>query len=596
MQQKRESIKNKAAKIKENDEYEAYENEESEYESRPLTKLFESLRIAQNVSDPLHISNKLFFNKKDLFDFLATQSKEHKRVPNFAFFESSLTRPLRKKQLKAILDLCNISLYENKSRKKFKENLRFVSKANPKFAVLILEKQSGEILTLISINDDETNSYDLSLEIREKFKKISAYPQAKWSNDDVFCLLHDSFRTRYSDKANIELYVGSIESFNKIITQKLQKSEKKHIIFGYISRWDTSLINGSTEHFKKLMLDLGQYFDIDLLRIASHSDSDFLRYSILLKDTKDTLEVLFLLDEYDNDGQAYENNYFFDPYLTLLNELGGAEEDEITIAEYCGVNVIKADEDFTDSKVNEGYEGEEQDLPDNVLRIETLDSSEESIEIIFPKDTPQSRIDTIMNKIQTKEKFDEQDIAFLNSLGNERNKDSTKDKKEAYNMLFEAIMSPNFDLFEEALRQGADANGIVSKKQAKSDLARQNDLCEAGTSHYAMAVSKILDHIALDDEDFSEAALKEECKDAFKILLSMRDLKPCDEALRDTKELLEDTFGDWWYQAYKEADEFGFKGDLDEEALHTWLRNHKPLAYFEVLGKELGLDLELSWE
>ena len=280
----------KEATMKENNDYEEYENEESEYEdytdedrkeyeseyeSHPLTKLFESLRIAQDVSDPLHISKKLFFNKKDLFDFLAIQSKAHKRVSNFAFFESPLTHPLRKKHLKAILDLCNISLYENKSRKKFKENLRFVSKANPKFALLILEKQSREILNIISINDNEINSYDLSLEIREKFEKISAYPQAKWSNDDVFCLLYDSFRTRYSERANIEAFVGSIESFSKIITQKLQKSEKKHIIFGYINRWDKPLINGGIEQFKKLMLDLGQYFDIDLLRIASHSDSNF---------------------------------------------------------------------------------------------------------------------------------------------------------------------------------------------------------------------------------------------------------------------------------------------------------------------------------
>lgn len=365
--------------MKENDEYEEYENEESgdyeedksEYESHPLTKLFESLRITQNISDPLHISNKIFFNKKDLFDFLNLQSKEHKRVPNFAFFESSITRPLRKKHLKAILDLCNISLYENKSRKKFKENLRFVSKANPKFALLILEKQSGEILNIININDDKTNAYNLVLDIRETFEKLSGYPQAKWSNEDVLCLLYDSFRTRYSNKANVELHIGSVESFGEVLKQKLAESEKRHIIFGYINRWDTPLINSSIEQFEKLMLDLGQYFDIDLLRIASHSDDDFLRYSTLLKENKDSLQVLFFEDEYDNDGQEYEDNYFFDPYLTLLNELGGVEEDEITIAEYCGVNVIKADEDFTDSKANEGlkeadftgYEGEEQDLP-----------------------------------------------------------------------------------------------------------------------------------------------------------------------------------------------------------------------------------------
>lgn len=376
----------KEATMKENDDYEEYENEESEYEDctdedrkeyeseyefHPLTKLFESLRIAQDVSDPLHISNKIFFNKKDLFDFLNIQSKEHKRVPNFAFFESSITRPLRKKHLKAILDLCNISLYENKSRKKFKENLRFVSKANPKFALLILEKQSGEILNIININDDKTNAYNLVLDIRETFEKLSGYPQAKWSNEDVLCLLYDSFRTRYSNKANVELHIGSVESFGEVLKQKLAESEKRHITIGYINRWDTPLINGSIENFEKLMLDLKDYFHIDLLRIASHSDGDYLRYSILLKDTKDTLEVLFLLDGYDNDGQEYEDNYFFDPYLTLLNELGGAEEDEITIAEYCGVNVIKADEDFTDSKANEGlkeadftgYEGEEQDLP-----------------------------------------------------------------------------------------------------------------------------------------------------------------------------------------------------------------------------------------
>ena len=122
-------------------------------------------------------------------------------------------------------------------------------------------------------------------------------------------------------------------------------------------------------------------------------------------------------------------------------------------------------------------------------------------------------------------------------------------------------------------------------------------MCEEGASHYAMAVGKILDCIALDDEDLSEESLKEECTDAFKILFAMRDLKPCQEVLEDAKSLLEDTFADWWYEAYKEADELGFKGDLDdEEALHTWLRNLRPLAYFEILAKELGLELELSWE
>lgn len=65
----------KEATMKENNDYEEYENEESEYEdytdedrkeyeseyeSHPLTKLFESLRIAQDVSDPLHISKSFF--------------------------------------------------------------------------------------------------------------------------------------------------------------------------------------------------------------------------------------------------------------------------------------------------------------------------------------------------------------------------------------------------------------------------------------------------------------------------------------------------------------------------------------------------------
>ncbi|WP_334081596.1 hypothetical protein, partial [Helicobacter typhlonius] len=174
--------------------------------------------------------------------------------------------------------------------------------------------------------------------------------------------------------------------------------------------------------------------------------------------------------------------------------------------------------------------------------------------------------------------------------------DST-DREGAYDMLFKAIMLSDFDLFEEAIANGADANGVVSAKQAESELAREQYLCEEGASHYAMAVGKILDCIALDDEDLSEESLKEECEESFKIVYAMRDLNPCNEALEFTKEMLQDTHDDWWYEAYKEADEFGYEGDLDdEEALHTWLRNHKPLTYFEVLGKELGLELELSWE
>ncbi|TEY04599.1 hypothetical protein [Campylobacter sp. US33a] len=165
--------------------------------------------------------------------------------------------------------------------------------------------------------------------------------------------------------------------------------------------------------------------------------------------------------------------------------------------------------------------------------------------------------------------------------------------KTANDLLFKAITTSDFELFKKALNQGANINGRVSDQQ---EVSKYTDIdCTEGTSYYVVAIYKILENIDL--EDFREEALKEECKEAFKILYFMRDsVKIDEEMLEEAKEMLEDTHGDWWYDTYKEADLCGYEGNLDdEEALIAWLSQNKGLRYFETLGKDLGLDLKLSW-
>lgn len=168
--------------------------------------------------------------------------------------------------------------------------------------------------------------------------------------------------------------------------------------------------------------------------------------------------------------------------------------------------------------------------------------------------------------------------------------------KTANDLLFKAIATSDWELFKQAIEQGANiSGGRVSDRQEVSEYAG-TDYTE-GTSYYVIAIYKILENIELDNEKFSEEALKEECKDAFKILYFMRDsVKIDEEILKEAKEVLEDTHSDWWYDTYKEADLLGYEGDLDdEEALIAWLSQNKGLRYFETLGKDLGLDLKLSW-
>lgn len=170
------------------------------------------------------------------------------------------------------------------------------------------------------------------------------------------------------------------------------------------------------------------------------------------------------------------------------------------------------------------------------------------------------------------------------------------DMNNADNMLFKAIMTSDFELFAKALEQGANINGKVDEKQELSEYAKEDIICEEGAYYYGLALSQVLGCIGL-DEDFSEEECKKENEQAFKILYAMRDLKPSDEAQEYAKEVLEDTHGNWWYDAYKWARDFGYKGDLDdEEAIIAWLRENKGLRYFETLIKDLGCDLELKWE
>ncbi|OOX92063.1 hypothetical protein BOP99_08770 [Campylobacter coli] len=167
----------------------------------------------------------------------------------------------------------------------------------------------------------------------------------------------------------------------------------------------------------------------------------------------------------------------------------------------------------------------------------------------------------------------------------------------ADDMLFKAIMTSDFELFTKALEQGANINGKVDEKQELSKYAKEDNICEEGAYYYGLALSQVLSGITLDNEKFSEEELLKENEQAFNILYAMRDLKPSDEAQEYAKDVLNDTHADWWYNAYKWADEFGYKGDFeDEEAIFAWLRENKGLRYFETLIKDLGFDLELKWE
>lgn len=167
----------------------------------------------------------------------------------------------------------------------------------------------------------------------------------------------------------------------------------------------------------------------------------------------------------------------------------------------------------------------------------------------------------------------------------------------ADDLLFKAIMTSDFELFTKAIEQGANINGRIDERQELSEYATEPIICEEGAYYYGLALSQVLGGITLGNEEFSEEELLKENEQAFKILYAMRDLKPSDEAKEYAKEVLEDTHGNWWYDTYKWADDFGYTGDLeDEEAIFAWLRENKGLRYFETLIKDLGFDLELKWE
>ncbi len=572
--------------------------EEQEQES--LVK--DTLNLKQVVSDPNSIYHTIIHNKRTLLDFLFMQSKKSGRIPNIALF-FGLDCKIKKKDIKAVLDAFNISFYDENINENFKRSFAFITQAKADYGLIVLEKESGELIDVILANETINDIYDLSLEIWNLFENANPYPQAKNLSGKSCLLLYDNFITRYS--GDIYFHMGSISSLD--IRERL-KDKREQNIFGYIERGVSSGIDSSEyeynkEQAQKALRALSEYFDDDMLAFVNMTSFNA-PFSALVKDNGKKLQVLFFSDEYDSNGVDVDNNFFTDPYLALLDTLG--EEEEIYAESLYGVNLLEPKEQYEELFIG----GEATNYDWQLLSYERVQNQQNY------KEAYNATIEQLKKSLQSGEQtlFYEDILKYEDSLKNrvdsqilhKRGKakrqmgnkevDST-DREGAYDMLFKAIMLSDFDLFEEAIANGADANGVVSAKQAESELAREQYLCEEGASHYAMAVGKILDCIALDDEDLSEESLKEECEESFKIVYAMRDLNPCNEALEFTKEMLQDTHDDWWYEAYKEADEFGYEGDLDdEEALHTWLRNHKPLTYFEVLGKELGLELELSWE
>ncbi|WP_334085839.1 hypothetical protein, partial [Helicobacter typhlonius] len=562
----------------------------------------DTLNLKQVVSDPNSIYHTIIHNKRTLLDFLFMQSKKSGRIPNIALF-FGLDCKIKKKDIKAVLDAFNISFYDENINENFKRSFAFITQAKADYGLIVLEKESGELIDVILANETINDIYDLSLEIWNLFENANPYPQAKNLSGKSCLLLYDNFITRYS--GDIYFHMGSISSLD--IRERL-KDKREQNIFGYIERGVSSGIDSSEyeynkEQAQKALRALSEYFDDDMLAFVNMTSFNA-PFSALVKDNGKKLQVLFFSDEYDSNGVDVDNNFFTDPYLALLDTLG--EEEEIYAESLYGVNLLEPKEQYEELFIG----GEATNYDWQLLSYERVQNQQNY------KEAYNATIEQLKKSLQSGEQtlFYEDILKYEDSLKNrvdsqilhKRGKakrqmgnkevDST-DREGAYDMLFKAIMLSDFDLFEEAIANGADANGVVSAKQAESELAREQYLCEEGASHYAMAVGKILDCIALDDEDLSEESLKEECEESFKIVYAMRDLNPCNEALEFTKEMLQDTHDDWWYEAYKEADEFGYEGDLDdEEALHTWLRNHKPLTYFEVLGKELGLELELSWE
>lgn len=379
--------------------------------------LLEELKMVQIVGDPLSITHAIIHNKKALFDFLAMQGSTHQRIPNFAFFEATLLHKMCKKDFKEILDIFNISLYKEKSRKEFKKSLEVLACAKANFGLLVLEKESGEILNIILIND-EIDGYHLSLEIRDRFKDKQGYPQARLLGKKCLYLLYDHFMSAYSkNSTHISLHIGSISAFDKLIREKLNQGDIEQVIFGYCNIFDVFIQGDEQEQRDEALRALNEYFDDEILAIALDYNEDY-PYSALVKDKGTTLQVLFFKEDYDNDGQEYDDNYFFDPYLALLDKLG--ETEELIEKDFYGIHLVSL---HADSKVDDTGEHDSQNPADNVIRIETLDGSDECIEIIFPRETNTDKEDTIKKGSKAKEGLDS--------------------KESAYDMLFRAILLSN---------------------------------------------------------------------------------------------------------------------------------------------------------
>ena len=171
----------------------------------------DTLNLKQVVSDPDSIHHTIIHNKRTLLDFLFMQSKKSGRIPNIALF-FGLDCKIKKKDIKAVLDAFNISFYDENINENFKRSFAFITQAKADYGLIVLEKESGELIDVILANETINDIYDLSLEIWNLFENANPYPQAKSLSGKSCMLLYDNFITRYS--GNIYFHMGSISSLD----------------------------------------------------------------------------------------------------------------------------------------------------------------------------------------------------------------------------------------------------------------------------------------------------------------------------------------------------------------------------------------------
>lgn len=63
------------------------------------------------------------------------------------------------------MDAFNISFYDENINENFKRSFAFITQAKADYGLIVLEKESGELIDVILANETINNIYDLSLEI-----------------------------------------------------------------------------------------------------------------------------------------------------------------------------------------------------------------------------------------------------------------------------------------------------------------------------------------------------------------------------------------------------------------------------------------------